>query len=363
MNDDHTRQTNRGKTIATTLGGAALVLILASTAGAIARGKVAPGTARDPSGELPSSVETALVESASVAEPRELVGTIEPRSGAQVAAKLLARVLEVNVRPGEPVEAGTVLARLDDRDARARVDQAKLGLAAAEANLDQAERELRRSRTLAEKNVTTASDLEAAAARALALRADVARLEAARREAEVFLAETEVRAPVKGRVLERRVEPGDMAAPGVPLFRLEASNGLRIEAWVPEACAWAVKVGDRVHARLDASGYELDVVLDEIAPSSEPASHSFLVKAALPQDAPARPGEFARLVRSCRERVAFLVPARAVRSLGQLELATVVAQGRGHPRHVRTGKRFGDKVEVLAGLAPGERVVVEGDKP
>jgi RND family efflux transporter MFP subunit len=185
-------------------------------------------------------------------------------------------------------------------------------------------------------------------------------LKEAQREAEVFLGETEVKAPVKGRVLERRIEPGDMAAPGAPLFTVEAADGgLRIEAWVPEACRCTVNVGDKVLARIDATGQELEVVLDEIAPSSEPGSHSFLVKATLPAGVAARPGEFARLVRSCRERSAHLVPVRAVRSFGQLELVTVVESGRGHPRHVRTGKRFGDKVEVLAGVEPGERVLVE----
>jgi hypothetical protein len=53
-------------------------------------------------------------------------------------------------------------------------------------------------------------------------------------------------------------------------------------------------------------------------------------------------------------------PARAAPPLGQLELVTVVEGGRGHPRHVRTGKRFGDDVEVLAGVEPGERVLLGG---
>jgi RND family efflux transporter MFP subunit len=346
------------RTIAGITGGIALVALLAFMAGAISRGKVEPGTASDASGALPANAETALVESAAVADPREFVGTIRPRSVAQVSAKLLARVLEVNVRMGESVEAGFVLARLDDRDVKARVEQAKLGLAAAEASLIQAESELRRYEQLAEKKATTLSELEAATARAHALRADVARLKEAQHEAEVFLGETTVRAPVKGRVLERHVEPGDMAAPGAPLFAIEASSGLRIEAWVPEACACTVQVGDKVHARIDATGRDLEVVLDEIAPSSEPGSHSFLVKAALPGDVQARPGEFARLIRPCHERSAFVIPARAVRALGQLELVTVVADGRAHPRHIRTGKRFGDKIEVLAGLEPGERVLV-----
>jgi RND family efflux transporter MFP subunit len=347
-----------GTYVAAVVGGLALVFLLAYMAGAITKGKVEPGTARDGSGELPAGAATAVVEEASVADPREFVGTIRPRSVAQVSAKLLARVLEVRVRMGEAVEAGQILARLDDRDVRARVEQAKLGLAAAEAGLVQAESELQRYQALADKKATTASELEASTARAAALRADVARLKEAQREAEVFLGEAEVHSPVKGRVLERRVEPGDMAAPGVPLFTVEdTAGGMRIEAWVPEACACTVGVGDKVRARIDATGRELEVALDEIAPSSEPGSHSFLVKAALPADVAARPGEFARLIRPGAARPAILVPASAVRALGQLELVTVVEGGRGHPRDVRTGKRFGDKVEILAGVQPGERVL------
>jgi RND family efflux transporter MFP subunit len=348
----------RTKLIVGVAGGLGLVVLLAVMAGAISHGKVAPGTARDETGTLPADAETTLVERASVADPREFVGTIRPHSVAQVAPKILARVLEVRVHVGDAVEAGLVLAILDERDVKARVEQARLGLASAEANLVQAESELKRFEVLAAKRAASDSDLDAARARAAAQRADVARLREAQREAEVFLAEAQVRAPVKGRVLERRVEPGDLAAPGIPLFVIEAASGLRIEAWVPEACASAVNVGERVRARLDASGRELEVTLEEIAPSSEPGSHSFLVKAALPDDVRARPGEFARLIRPCQERQAVLVSARAVRALGQLELVTVVAGGRGHPRHVRTGKRFGDRVEILAGVEPGERVLI-----
>jgi RND family efflux transporter MFP subunit len=350
----------RAKTVAALAGGAGLVVLLAYMAGAIGHGKVEPGTLRDESTPVPAGAATALVEKATVADPREFVGTIRPRSVAQVSAKLLARVLEVRVRMGEAVEAGQVLARLDDRDAKARVEQARLGLRAAQAALVQAESELKRYQVLNEKKAATASELEAATARAEGLRADVARLKEAQREAEVFLGEAEVNAPLKGRVLERRIEPGDMAAPGAPLFAIEAAEGgLRIEAWVPEACAGAVVVGERLRARIDATGQELEVALDEIAPSSEPGSHSILVKAVLPAVIEARPGEFARLVRPCGERSATLVPARAVRPLGQLELVTVVESGRVHPRHVRTGKRFGDKLEILAGVEPGERVLLE----
>lgn len=345
-------------------GGLALALLLASMAGLFSHGKVAPGVVVDTSRPLPPGAATAPVRSASVADPREFVGTIRPRSVAQVSAKLLARVLEVEARMGQEVEAGQVLARLDDRDVKARVEQARLGLDAARAGRTQAVSELSRVESLAAQGAATPSDLDAARARAAALRADVARLEEALREAEVALGEAVLRAPVAGRVLERRVEPGDMASPGQPLFALEASaGGLRVEAWVPEACACTVSVGDQVQARLDASGRELTVTLDEIAPSSQPDSHSFLVKAALPPDVPARPGEFARLIRPCAARPALLVPARAVRRLGQLELVQVVADGRLHERQVRTGKRFGEDVEVLAGLTAGEQVLLGEGAP
>ena len=345
-------------------GGAGLALLLAWMAGIISHGEVRPGVVQDTSGPVPPGALTEPARTISVADPREFVGTIRPRSVAQVSAKLLARVLAVEARMGQEVQRGQVLARLDDREVQARAGQARLGLAAARANLGQAQSDLARVQSLAAKGAATPSDLDAASARAAALRADVSRLEQAVAEAALALAEAEVRAPVDGRVLERRVEPGDMAAPGVPLFLLQATQGgLRIEAWVPESCACTVSVGDRVQARLDASGRELTVTLDEIAPSSEAGSHSFLVKAAIPPDVPARPGEFARLIRPCAARPALLVPAAAVRTLGQLELVTVVADGRTRARHVRTGKRFGAQVEVLAGLRAGEQVLLPGSSP
>jgi RND family efflux transporter MFP subunit len=352
-----------GRLLAGVGGGLALIALLLYMAGAIGAGKVKPGTVSPEHGAPVPDSATALVESVEVRDPREFVGTIRPRSVAQVSGKLLARVLTVTVHTGEQVEEGQILARLDDRDVKSRVEQSKLGLTAAEANLAQAESDLKRQTTLAEKKAAAPADLEASEARARALRADAARYREMLKESEVMLGETEVRAPVRGRVLERQVEPGDMAAPGRALFAIEAATGLRIEAWVPEACARTVRVGDKVQARIDATRKELEVVLEEISPSSDPESHSFLVKAALPADVEGRPGEFARLIRACAPRTALLVPAGAVKQVGQLEVVQVVEKGEARARHVRTGKVFADKIEILAGLEAGERVLVRPRAP
>jgi multidrug efflux pump subunit AcrA (membrane-fusion protein) len=109
---------------------------------------------------------------------------------------------------------------------------------------------------------------------------------------------------------------------------------------------------------IEALARELKATVEEIAPIADPVSRTFVIKAALPQDAALRPGMFGRFRTACTKRQALLIPTAAVTRIGQLESVQVAAEGGSRQRNIRTGKAFGSQTEVLSGLDEGERVVM-----
>ena len=345
------------KALIAAAGVVALIALLLYLEGTFSVHKVAPGVV-----PLPSAADQAAkavrVDQREVEDWVDWPATVSSRLVANLAPKVMARVLEVRVTAGAAVRQGDIIAILDDRDARARSQQAAAALRAAEAQAAQAEAEWQRTRTLLRKEAGTQQDLEAAEARAKSTRAQAAQARDGLLEAQVMLGETTLRAPFDGVVGVRLADPGDMAVPGKPIAVLHDPGSLRLEANLSERCAGGLLLGAPVSVRLGEPPVEMTAHLEEIATVADPQSRTRLVKAALPSHADLRPGMFATLRFACGTHTALLVPARAVHRTGQLESVDVVIEGGAHLRNVRTGKTYGEQIEVLSGLKPGETVLV-----
>jgi RND family efflux transporter MFP subunit len=186
-----------------------------------------------------------------------------------------------------------------------------------------------------------------------------AQAQAAVAAARAALAYATVSSPVDGVVVERLVEPGDMALPGKPLVRLYDEKALRVQLQAPENLARSIKVGTPLQVRVDAAGATYRTRVGEIVPAADPASRSFLIRAPLPSGGHLRPGMFARAFFSVGTQRLLTVPRAAVEEVGQLETVRVYSRGRIETRMVSLGRGFGNRVEVLAGLHQGERVILD----
>ena len=337
-------------------GVAALVILLVYLEGGLGAHKVAPGVVpvatagRGPASEV-------RVEQREVEDWVDWPATVTSRQVANLAPKLMARILEVRVDVGSVVKQGEIVVVLDDRDVRTRVQQAEGALRSLEALATQADVELRRAQLLFQKQVGTRQDLDAADARSKSTRAQVAQSSDGLAEAQVMLSETSMRAPFDGIVAARLADPGDMAVPGKPIAIIHDPSALRLEANVSEACARSLAVGTPLPVRIAAE--ELVARIEEISPASDAQSRTLLVKAALTAGPHLRPGLFASVRLACGTHTALLVPAGAIVRSGQLESVRVRVDGEMRLRSVRTGKAYGDQVEVLSGLQAGSTVLVE----
>lgn len=312
------------------------------------------GPVRRAAAELP----TVAVVRRTVAQTAEAVGTVRAVVSTTVSSKATGRVRELRVRAGERIERGQVLVVLSGEEARARVAQARAGLAAAEAASAEADRDYDRFRQLAAEQAATRRELEAAEARARVAQARVREARSALREAEALASDLVVRAPLTGVVADTQIDPGELAVPGRSLLTLYDPRRLRLEAFVREELGRRLAPGEPVEVSIDALGATLDGSIEVVVPQADPASRAFLAKVALAPHPALYPGMFGRLRFPIGSTEILAVPRRAVQLIGQLETVEVVEGGAVRTRQVRTGKAYGEVVEILAGLDAGERVVL-----
>ena len=367
----------------------ALALVMLALTGVFRGGEIEPDGAGGERAAAPASASARLVnaERRQIPEYHYAAGTVKAREKAALSAQLSARVVRVLVQPGALVAAGDLLIELDRRDLAARLEQvraaalrfdadrqrAAAAVTGARAGLTEALAHHQRTQSYFTQEAATRQQLEQAESRYRQAEAGVrqakdavaaaeAGLEQARQavtEAEVAFGYGLIHAPQAGQVVERLVDPGDLAAPGRPLITLQQSESLRFEAAVPESLIAHTQPGAQLMVRIEAAGLDLEAPIEELVPAADPASRSFLVKLAVPNRPGLYPGMFGRLRIELGERPAVLVPAAAIRRIGQLELVTLEENGRRLRLQVKTGAVHDGLIEVLSGLDGTERLVVE----
>jgi RND family efflux transporter MFP subunit len=292
----------------------------------------------------PVAVVTESVQVQPLWDEEEVVGNVEAAQRSVLSAKVTGVIDAINVAPGSKVARGQVLATIDAREIKARLDSAV-------AAQDQARKDFARIEKLLQSGSSTRQEFDAATTR-------LRTADAALVEARTMLQYTEIAAPFDGVVTRKLVEVGDLATPGKPLLELENSSLLRFECEIPEALVDKVQMGGDLPVMVDAAGVELSGKVSEIAPSASAGSRTFLVKLDLPAAEKLRAGQFGRVRVPVRERLALLVAEDAVVRRGQIESVFVVEDGKGRLRLIKTGRKMDGKFEVLSGLSGGEAVVV-----
>ena len=339
----------------------ALLLVIFFALGVVGSpDKTEPGSVA-PSGEaVPTGAKTFKVSRQAASDALSWQGTVRSRIVARLAPKLNARIVEIKVNPGDKVKKGDVIARLDDRDLQAAYNAAAAALAAAQAQAGQANAEEKRIVDLFEKQAATRQNYDAVVAQAKAARAMAGQSAGSAQQAKVMLGENVIYAPFDGVIGERFQEPGDMGLPNQAIVTLYKPDDLRLETAIANHCLAQLRGGQNVNVRLDALHEQVVGTVDEIAPEIDPQTHTQMVKIKLPTLSGLQHGQYGWLELSCQaEREALLIPASAVLHFGQLQAVKVVEDGRLHTRHVRTGKQYGDKVEVLSGLRGGETILAD----
>lgn len=298
--------------------------------------------------------ELAVIDSI-MPDMNEAVGTAAPLLNSTLSTKLMATVTAVHVQAGDVVRQGQLLVSLDVRDVDARSAQASGGLAAAEAMLADAEVQTARMRALFADSAAPKAQLDAAEAGLARAKAGVTSARGGVAEAAAVREYGSVRAPFSGVVSQRFVDPGAFAAPGAPLIAVLQSGTLRVSALVLPDAARVLKRGARVSVAIE--GAETVGTVEGVV--ATPSGGLFTVNVLVKNTDGALPtGGAATLRLPGASRSVRLVPSAAVVREGDLTGLQVRANGVTERRWIRTGRSYGEWVEVLSGVNAGDVVLV-----
>ncbi len=308
----------------------------------------------------------------------ELVGSLEPLNTVEIRAATTGYVRELPVDLGDFVEAGAVIAKLEDATAREVVNSSEAALRVAEARLKaqeataaHAKSELSRWERLAKTGVSTGQQLDAARAEvAVAVsqveleRAQVEQAKAQLDQARLEQAQTIVHAPAAGYVAQRLVSVGHLATPDLPLLRLVSIATVRTIVHVPEQDYARIQEGQDASLRVDAlpeRTFQGRVIRK--APVLDPLTRTAAVEIEIPNDQIAlKPGMHARVAITFETRQATVVPTAALRDGDTGQAVYVVSGDPPTARRVEVAPGVFDEgqIEILHGLESGDWVVTLG---
>ena len=303
----------------------------------------------------------ATVEVGTLAAPAGLVldGVVEAVDQAALSAQTSGRVAEVLVEVDDAVKKDQILLRLRATEQVSALREAQAALAAATSREAQARAQHDRIRDMYERKVVARATYDEALATRDAARAELEAASARVAAAREGVGYTEVRAPFDGVVTDKRVQPGEAVAPGAPLLSVASLTAVRVIADVPQSIAPALRANPR--ATVQAGDVEVEAASVTLYPAAQPQSGTVRARLDLPEGAPRlAPGTFAKVVVAGGDDRRLTVPRSAVVERSELR-AVYVVRSDGHVsfRQVRLGRPVADQVEVIAGLARGERVATD----
>lgn len=321
-------------------------LLLAACSRPSAGSKAGASTAPPPIAAVTVPVENRVL-------PRilEVTGALAADESADVASERDGNVASLRVERGTYVEKGAVLATLDEREAKAQLDQARANVAWTTSEVERYA-ELRRKQVVAKaEDQRKGTDLDLAKA-ALAL-------------AEKGFSDCTIRAPFSGVVTEKKISAGAFVRRGQAICGLVKIDPLRAELAIPEIAVPFIKVGQR--ARLNVQSFPdraFEAVVRYIGPSLRSEARTLVVEAVVPNpERILKPGLFVTArVELPKTGATLLVPSAAVVTDSGVSRVFVLGKDRVAERIVALGDRYGDAVEVRTGVAAGERVVVNPDR-
>ncbi|MEW5982181.1 MAG: efflux RND transporter periplasmic adaptor subunit [Acidobacteriota bacterium] len=323
------------------------------------------------------TVDVTNTRRARVADRVTVVGSLIGAVSVDVVPKVSGRLESVQVRLGDRVGRGQLLAKLEDREIQEQVHQAeasfdvsKASLRQREADLKFAQTALQRSQNLAARDLVSRQTLDDAQARVEAAQAQVdlssaqlgqskARLE----ELQINLANTRVLSPVDGFVGSRRVDPGAFVGPNSPVVSVVDISLVRLIANLVERDLKRVGTGMAAEVQVDAyPGEVFQGRVARIAPVLDPATRTAQMEVEVPNPAARlKPGMYARVRFTVAESPnALIVPRNAIIDLEGERGVFLAGEKTAAWRPVTTGIQEEDLVEVLSGLEDGDRVVTLG---
>lgn len=358
-----------------------IALILLFAAGIIGYRELSSGLGKRTRGrsgvgrEIP--VQLAAVTRGPVAYVLDTSGDVLPVMQVDVISRIAGYVERIDFEIGDRVAAGQVVATMDPKEQRHRVEEEEAAVKVAQANLREKESQLlhagkqvERARLLRQKDFISSQELDEAETRAQVAeaqkelaQAQLAQREAALAQARYQLGLTRVSAPFGGVVIRRLVDPGAYLSTSTPILTIAIADPLKVILHIPEKDVTLVRVGMEAKLEVDAfPGRSFKGKIARLNSALDPASRTLMGEVHVPnRDGHLKPGMFARVsLILAQDKNALLVPAEAVLEEEGKDFVYSVAEGKAQKRAVVKGWAQDSLVAITQGLQEGEKIVVAG---
>ena len=315
-----------------------------------------------------AAADVAFARQAELSRTLAVSGGLRAVQTAWVKAKVAAELKSLSVREGDRVSAGQLIGRLDVTEFQWRLRQAEDQVAAAQAQLDMAQRTLDNNKALVNQGFSSRNALDTSASSTAAAQAQ---LQAARAAAELTrkaVADSEIRAPISGLVSQRLAQPGERVGVDGRIVEIVDLSRIELEATLAPEDGILLRVGQQARITVDGLDQPLSARVVRINPSAQSSSRSVLAYLELAGGASAagvRQGLFARGQIEVQRRQALVVPASALRFDQARPYLLTVKDGKALPRPVTPGTRgeilvdgqVVSAVEIVDGVEPGTPVL------
>lgn len=294
-------------------------------------------------------------------------GKLQADKQSNLSTRVMGQVQRVYVKPGQKVQAGDLLIQIRNQDILAKQAQVEANKIEATTAYESAEKDLKRYEALYASKSASDKEMDDMRTRYQMAKARLEAVNQMEKEVEESIRYTAIRAPYSGVITGKFVQDGDMANPGMPLLSIESPNQWKVIARIPESDIARLQLNDPVKVQFSsASGLEIPGTISEINPSSANTGTQFeakvLLNASADQNSHLYSGMFATLIYEKGAQSRILVPKSSLVKRGQLVgLYSLSQSGTSLLRWVRTGKSFGDSIEILSGLTDGEKYILASE--
>lgn len=298
------------------------------------------------SGPLP--VEAMLIKGETISNAIEVTGTILPNEVTEIRPEISGRLVTLNLREGNIVRKGDLLAKIFDGDLQAQLKKLKVQLQIANKTEE-------RQRELLRINGISQQDYDLSLLAVNNLQADI-------ELTEVNIARTEIRAPYAGRVGLKRISPGAYITPANILSTISEMDKLRVEFSIPEKYSSEVVPGLDVRFSIEGSDKIYNAVIAARESSVDETTRNLTVRADIrDEDKYLVPGSFAKVrIILGKDDDAIMIPTQSVIPVARGKQIIVLNGGQIEFRNIKTGVRDSARVQVLEGLTPGDTLITTG---
>jgi len=315
------------------------------------------------SGEKVVNVKVATAVNQKIGKLFEYPGKVNAGSATNLSTRIMGQINAIKVDIGDPVKKDQVLLTIRSNDIAARKAQVEANILESEAAYASAEKDYNRITQLFAVQSASQKELDDITTHYKMMQAKLKAVKQLKPEVDEMLRHTVIRAPYDGVVASKMVNIGDMANPGIPLLSIESSGVFEVTAKVPETEINQIKKGEEVKVLIRALNQpELKGRVIQVNQSLRFSGSQYDVKIELIPNAgqklQIRSGMFANVHIQNGNESCILIPEEAFIKRGQLTgLWAVNQQNEALLRWVRTGKQFGNKLEILSGISNGEKYI------